>query len=296
MTPKQLTLELSLLGLLALLWGSAYILISIGVATIPPITLGAIRVTVASVIIGALMVWRNERIPTDPKMLGQLFILALIGNIGPWVLLAWGQQYVDSALAAVLNSTSPIWVLFITVFLMRGVNPPGFKMLGAGLGLFGVVLIIGTDALQGLGDHIWGQLAVLTGAILYGFTAIYGRRFHGLSNSVTAASTTILSAFFLIPLSLIVDKPFLLAPSLNSILAVIALGVFSTGFALILYFRLLKSLGPLGVASQAYLRAGVGVALGVFVLGETITPTVGVGIAIAIFGVVLINWSAKTGR
>jgi drug/metabolite transporter (DMT)-like permease len=82
---------------------------------------------------------------------------------------------------------------------------------------------------------------------------------------------------------------------MNSILAVIALGVFSTGLALMLYFRLLKSLGPLGVASQAYLRAGVGVALGVFILGETITSTVGIGIAIAVFGVVLINWPVRAG-
>lgn len=293
MTSRQLTIELGLLGLLALLWGSSYMLIAIGVETIPPVTLGAIRVTVASVIIGAVMLMRGERMPSDPKVLSQLFVLALIGNIGPWVLLAWGQQYVDSALAAVLNSTSPIWVLFITVLFLRGVNPPGFKMLGAGLGLLGVVLIIGTDALSGLGDHIWGQCAVLMGAILYGFTAIYGRRFHALPNTVTAASTTVLSACFLIPMSLIVDRPFALNPSMNSLLAVIALGVFSTGLALMLYFRLLKSLGPLGVASQAYMRAGVGVALGVFILGETITPTVAVGIAIAIFGVVLINWPVR---
>jgi drug/metabolite transporter (DMT)-like permease len=243
--------------------------------------------------IGAVMLSRGQSIPTDPKVLKQLFFLACIGNIGPWVLIAWGQQYIDSALAAVLNSTSPIWVLFITVFLLKSANPPVFKILGAGLGLVGVVLIVGTNALQELGDHLLGQIAVLIAAILYGFTAIYGRRFHNLPNTVTAAATSTLSAIFLIPLSLAVEQPLSLSPSTASLIAVLILGIFSTGLALMLYFRLLKSLGPLGVASQAYLRTGVGVALGVFILGETISLTVAIGIGIAIFGVVLINWPVK---
>ncbi|KAB7615317.1 EamA family transporter [Amylibacter sp. SFDW26] len=289
MTHKQLITELGFLGLLALLWGSSFMWISIGVETIPPVTLAAIRVVVASVVIGLVMLIKGQRLPTEPKLVGQLFILAMIGSIIPWVSLAWGQQFVDSALASVLNSTSPIWVLFITVLFLKGDNPPALKMIGAGLGFCGVVLIIGTDALSGLGDHIWGQFAVLLGAILYGCTSIYGRRFHDVPNTVTAASTSILSAVFLVPLSFAVDQPLSLSPSMASIGAVLMLGVFSTGIALLIYFRLLKSLGSLGVASQAYLRAGVGVGLGVFVLGETITATVGMGIAIALLGVILIN-------
>lgn len=289
MTQKQLIIELGFLGMLALLWGSSFMWISIGVQTIPPITLAAIRVVVASVVIGVVMLVRGQRLPTEPKLVGQLFILAMIGSIIPWVSLAWGQQYVDSALASVLNSTSPIWVLFITVLFLKGANPPALKMLGAGLGFCGVVLIIGTDALAGLGQHIWGQLAVLIGAVLYGCASIYGRRFHDVPNTVTAASTSVLSALFLVPLSFIVDKPMSLSPSMASLGAVLMLGVFSTGIALLIYFRLLKSLGSLGVASQAYLRAGVGVGLGVFVLGETITITVGIGIGIALLGVILIN-------
>lgn len=289
MTQKQLIIELGFLGILALLWGSSFMWISIGVQTIPPITLAAIRVVVASVVIGVVMLVRGQRLPTEPKLVGQLFILAMIGSIIPWVSLAWGQQYVDSALASVLNSTSPIWVLFITVLFLKGANPPALKMLGAGLGFCGVVLIIGTDALAGLGQHIWGQLAVLIGAVLYGCASIYGRRFHDVPNTVTAASTSVLSALFLVPLSFIVDKPMSLSPSMASLGAVLMLGVFSTGIALLIYFRLLKSLGSLGVASQAYLRAGVGVGLGVFVLGETITITVGIGIGIALLGVILIN-------
>ncbi len=294
MSRKQLIVELALLGVLALLWGSSFMWISIAVETIPPVTLAAIRVVVASIVIGVVMFARGQRLPTETKLIGQLFILAMIGSIIPWVSLAWGQQYVDSALASVLNSTSPIWVLFITVFFLKGDNPPVLKMLGAGVGFCGVVLIIGTDALSGLGDHIWGQLAVLMGAILYGCTSIYGRRFHAIPNTVTAASSSMLSAVFLVPISFIVDDPISLSPSMASIGAVLMLGVFSTGIALLIYFRLLKSLGSLGVASQAYLRAGVGVGLGVFILGETITVTVGIGIVIALFGVVLINLPVRS--
>jgi drug/metabolite transporter (DMT)-like permease len=160
---------------------------------------------------------------------------------------------------------------------------------GACLGVLGVTLIIGVDALNGLGRQVFAQLAVLFGAILYACAAIYGKNFSHLSPIATALGAMICAALCLAPLSLVIDHPWTLRPTTDAILATLTLALFGTAIAFLIYFRLVKTLGSLGVASQSYLRAGVGVALGVMVLGEEISMVVGVGLAAAILGVAAIN-------
>ncbi|MBO6520770.1 MAG: EamA family transporter [Rhodospirillales bacterium] len=288
-TQSHKGVEYALLMLLALLWGSSYMFLKIGVETIPPVTLIALRVTIAAILLSVIVLWRGERLPAEPRLLLQLLLQAFLNSFGAWTILAWGQQYVESSLATVLNSTSPLWVFLITFFVTRHESTSTRRLLGASLGIGGVILIVGTDALQGLGQAVGAQLAVLFAAMLYGCAAIYGKRFSSLSPTVTAASAMILSAMVMVPLSLVVDRPWTLTPSASSLMAAVALGVFCTGVALMIYFRLLRTLGSMGAASQGYLRTGVGVVLGVVVLGETITPIMGAGIAAAVTGVVLIN-------
>ncbi|WP_412777747.1 DMT family transporter [Thalassospira lucentensis] len=291
MTPSKpsLPLEIGLLAVLALLWGSSYLFIKIAVNDIPPITLIAIRVGIASLFLLAVMLWRGERFPRDGKVLGMLLIQSVLNSLGAWTILAWGQQHVDSGLASVLNSTSPIFVFLITAFLAHHKRIDRLRLVGACLGLAGVVLIVGPGVMTGLGQHVGGQLAILTGAILYAGAAIYGRRFNALPATVTAAATMIWASIFLIPASLILDRPWTLTPSTHAILATLALSVFCTALALLIYFRLLRTLGSIGVASQSYLRAGIGVLLGALLLGETINPLAVAGILCALAGVAIIN-------
>lgn len=287
----NLALELSLLGLLALLWGSSYLFIKIAVAEIPPVTLIALRVTIAALFLLAVMAVRKERLPRDASTWKMLFFQAVLNSIGAWTVLAWGQQYVDAGLASVLNSTSPVFVFFITLAITRHEATGWLKFCGAGLGLCGVALIVGVDALAGLGREVAGQFAVLTGAVLYAGAAIYGIRFRHLPATITAAGTMIWASLCLVPLSLALDRPWTLAPSHQALAAVTVLSVLCTGAALLIYFRLVKTLGSLGVASQSYLRAGVGVVLGMVFLGEQISIAVGLGVAGALLGVAALNCS-----
>lgn len=281
--------EYALLGLLALLWGSSYLLIGIAVVEIPPMTLIAARVAIAAVILTMVVVASGAHWPRDRVTWGRLLLQAVFNSIGAWTLLAWGQQYVGSGLASVLNSTAPLFVFALT--LSAGMNPR--RLLGACVGFGGVVLIVGLEALSGIGTSIAGQLAALGGAVLYAFAAIYGRKFNHLPATVTAAGTMLWATVVLLPAAIFIDQPWRLSPSLPAILATGALGLFSTGLALLIYFRLLKTLGPLGVASQAYLRAGIAVALGAVLLGETISSAALVGILAALLGVALINSPAR---
>lgn len=236
------------------------------------------------------MIWQQISLPRDLKIWKELGIQSVLSCTGAWTILAWGRQYIDSGLASVLNSTSPLFVIFITLLVTRHGSVSALKCLGGALGISGVVLIIGIDVLSGLGQQVLGQLAVLGGAILYATAAIYGKKFCRESAIACATGTLIWASLLLVPASLIVDRPWVLEPSGASIISAIILGVFCTGLALVIYFHLIKSLGSLGVASQSYLRVGIGVALGVVFLGEEITLIVGFGIILAIAGVVTINF------
>jgi len=293
MTPANLKTELLLLVVLALLWGMSYLFIKVAVAEIPPITLIAIRVLGAAVFLLIVMLLRSEKLPRDQKTWRMLFVQAIFNSIGAWTVLAWGQQFVDAGLASVLNSTSPIFVFLIMALLPRYQTHGRHKLVGAGIGFLGVVLIVGLDALNGLGAQFFGQLACLAGALLYAGAAIYGSRFGHISAVATATGTMVWASVVLVPLALIADHPWVLRPSLEALAATFVLSVFCTGVALLIYFRLVRTLGAMGVASQSYLRAGIGVVLGVVFLGEVIGPLVAMGLFAAMFGVAIINWPVK---
>ena len=286
--------EYLLLGLLALLWGSSYLFIGVAVQEIPPITLIAVRVSGAAILLTAVMIWRGYSLPRDRASWIRLLFQSFLNSIGAWLLLAWGQQYVESSLASVLNSTSPIFVVLIGLFL-AGADRPGFRRsMGAFLGLAGVILVIGISALEGLGQDVIAELAVLGGAALYGGAAIFGRRLSYLPATVSAAGIMIWASIILVPASLALEQPWRLDPSLQALMAAGILSIACTGIALLIYYRLVNSLGSLGVASQAYLRAGVGVMLGVTFLGETISLVVALGLATVVCGVILINWPVRS--
>ncbi|MEM9631051.1 MAG: DMT family transporter [Pseudomonadota bacterium] len=285
------SIEYALLGCLALLWGSSYMWIGIALDTIPPATLIAIRVSLASVILIVIMSIQGIRMPLDARTWRLFFVQSLINSAGPWLLLAWGQQYAGTAVSSVLNSTSPLWVFALSYVLLNSGQRPGARQLtGAMAGFAGIVLIVGVRALEDLGQNLLPQLAVLFSAVLYGLAALRGRLFVGMPPIVPAAGTLICASAVLVPASLVVDRPWSLSPDASSLTAALILGAACTALAFLIYFRLLTTLGAMGTASQAYLRSGVGVVLGVVFLSETLDIETFAGICLAILGVVLINW------
>ena len=284
--------EWLLLGALAALWGSSYLFIRVAVETIPPVTLIAARVTLAALLLSTLVLARGEAFPRDWRTWRSLLVQAFCNSIGAWTLLAWGQLRVPSGVAGVLNSTSPLFVVGLAL-LCGGVRPRLRAVGGALMGLAGVATIVGADALALLDTDVAGELAVLASAVLYACAALNGRRFASLPPVSTAAATMLLASLVLVPASLALDRPWLLSPSPRSLVAATILAVACTAVALLLYFRLLRTIGSLGVASNSYLRAGVSVALGVAFLGEPLTWPVALGSAAILAGVVLINVPAR---
>ncbi|MEM7507769.1 MAG: DMT family transporter [Pseudomonadota bacterium] len=286
-------LNYALLGLLALLWGGSYPLIKLALDGFTPISLMAFRVTVAALILAGLAQVQGLTWPRGFRLWSQLLVQSFFNSIGAWTLLAWGQQHVPSGLAGVLNSTAPI---FVTVWLLSVASDRRASwrpVAGAVLGLGGVAGIMGFGALEDLGTDLLAQGAILGGAMLYACAALYGRRFNALAPMITAAVTMGWAAVFLVPAAFVFEAPLALSPAPKALWAALALAVASTAGALVIYFRLIATLSPAGTASQAYLRAGVSVALGTLVLGEPLNPQLLAGVLAAIAGVMLINWPSQ---
>ena len=274
-----------LLLALATLWGSSYTFIKVGVETIPPVTLIAVRTLIAATILVSIIKLRGLSLPRDAATWRRFLIQACLNSVVPFTLIAWAEQTVDAGLATILNSTTPIFTFLLTVLIVRHEPVTKRKMFGVGAGLAGICLIVGMEALSGLGDQLPAQFAILAASMAYAGAAIFGKNFRGLDPMMPAAGSMISGAIILIPVSLIVDRPWTLSPSAESIGALIGLSVFSTALAFVIFFRLMQTLGSVGVTAQAYLRVPIGVAIGVIFLGETVTSTAGIGLICVIVGV-----------
>lgn len=289
----NIVVELGLLLLLATLWGASYSFIKIGVATIPPITLIAARTLIAGLILIIIIRLRGLKLPTDALTWRRFLFQACLNSVVPFTAIAWAEQTTDAGLAAILNSTTPIFTFLITLLITRHEAVTSRRLFGVAAGIVGTCLIIGLQALAGLGNELWAQLAIVAATICYAGAAIFGRNFKGLDPMLPAAGSLISGAFILIPLSLVIDRPWTLTPSANSLFALLALAVFSTAAAFTIYFRLIQTLGSVGTTAQAYLRVPIGVGIGVIFLGERLTPTAWLGLAFVIAGVVAMTLPAK---
>ena len=282
---KNMALEIALLLTLAALWGASYTLIKIGVATIPPITFIAARTLIAGAILFAILRMRGIKLPVDMGIWQRFMFQACLNSVVPFTMIAWAEQSVDAGLATILNSTSPIFTFLLTAFLTQHEPATPRKLFGVAAGIIGISLIVGVGALNGLGRELWAQFAIVAATICYAGAAIFGREFKGYDPMMPAAGSLLCGAAFLLPLSLLVDQPWTLTPSLASVLALLGLSVFSTALAFVIYFRLLHTLGSLGTTAQAFLRVPIGVAIGVQFLGETLTSTILAGFLCVIIGV-----------
>ncbi|GLS33318.1 Permease of the drug/metabolite transporter (DMT) superfamily [Mesorhizobium albiziae] len=285
--------ELALLLVLATLWGASYTFIKIGVETIPPLTLIAMRTLIAGSILLAVLRWRGLRLPLDVATWGKFLFQACLNSAIPFTLIAWAERSIDAGLAAILNSMTPIFAFLLTVLVTRHEQVTARKLFGVVAGLAGVCLIIGVQALNGLGDQLWAQLAVVAATVCYAAAATFGKSFGDFDPMVPAAGSLISGAAILMPLSLVIDRPWTLTPSMDSMLALAALSVFSTALAFAIYFRLLRTLGSVAATAQAYIRVPVGVAIGVVFLGEAVTTTAGIGLVCVIAGVVAMTMPAR---
>lgn len=179
---------------LATLWGASYSFIRIGVETIPPVTLIAARTVIAGTLLLLVIAARHVPMPRDPMSGRNFTVQALLNSVVPFTVIAWGQQVVEAGLATILNSTAPIFTFLITWTLTRHEPVTVRKLVGVIAGLAGVALIVGMQALGGIGRELWSQLAIVAATVCYAGAAIFGRTFSGHAPIVPAAGSMLCGA------------------------------------------------------------------------------------------------------
>jgi drug/metabolite transporter (DMT)-like permease len=274
--------EWGMLLALSLLWGGSFFFTGIAIKALPPFTIVTLRVGLAALILLGVLPFFGLRLPRDKNIWAAFFGMGLLNNVAPFCLIVWGQTHIASGLAAILNATTPLWTV-IVAHVLTTERMTGNRLIGVLIGLAGVALMIGPQALSGLGTNLAAQLAVLAAAVSYAFAAIFGRRFKamGVEPVVTATGQVTASSLMLLPVCLLVDQPWSLPmPGLAVWAAILGTAALSTALGYILYFRILTSAGATNLALVTFLIPVSAIVLGALILGERLEPKHFAGMAL----------------
>lgn len=286
------TLEWGLLLALSVLWGASFFFVGIAVRDLPPLTIVVARVVLAALALHLVIRVTGMRLPTSPRIWAAFFGMGFINNAVPFVLIVWGQTHIASGLASILNATTPLFAVIVAHCFTADEKMTSGRVFGVVVGLAGVAVMIGGAALQNLGVDILAQLAILAAALSYAFGGVFGRRFRalGVAPLATATGQVTASSILLVPVMLIVDRPWTLAwPGAETVAAVLGLALLSTALAYIIYFRILSTAGATNLLLVTFLIPVSAILLGVLVLGETLQPKHFAGMALIAIGLAAVD-------
>ena len=283
---------------LALIWGISFLLIKVAIRDMSPIALVLIRAVSAFVAL-ALVVrvtgrplfgegWQSRIVP--------FAILAITGGLLPWVAIAWGEERISSGLASILNSTTPLWAAILVYWVIPSDRPSRLNYVGVMVGLAGVAILVVPDILaKGLGGNVIGAVAVVLAAFSYAISALFQRRkLRGVSVYEVSLGQLGATAVFAIPIA----APALpgLHLALPSIAAAVALGVGGSGVALLLYYYMMNTLGPVRATGVTLLVPITAVFWGVILLHEALSLPIVIGMVVILAGIVLTNLRRRASR
>jgi len=278
--------------LLGLAWGSSFLWIKIAVQEIGPFTLVALRLLFGILGLLAVVAFTRPQWPGSRRLWLVLVVLGLTNTAVPFVLISWGELYIDSAVAAILNSTVPLFTMVIAHLFLSDDRLTLPRLVGLLAGFAGVIVILSRDLdfNGGFEGRVLGQVAVLIAALFYAGSGVYARRnTHGLSPIVQALVPLLVadSAIWLaVPLT---ESPFTLPQLSLTWLAVVWLGLVGSCFAYLLYYYLLHSIGPTRTTLVTYVFPLVGVALGVLFLNELLDWQLFVGGSMVVGSIAVVN-------
>ena len=291
-----------ILGTLALIWGCAFLFIGVAVRHVPPLTYVWLRLTIAAAGMWIFVRASGQHAGLPREAWGSIILLSLLNNAVPFTLFGWGQTHIASGLASILNATTPIWGVVVAHFLTEDERMSPRRVAGVMLGFGGVALMIGPSLFAGFGTDGLAELACVTASLSYALAAVWARRFRrqGISPmSVTTGQLTA-GAIVMLPLALLVDKPWTNAfPPLSAWGSIVTLALLCTAFGYVLYFRLIETSGATNALLVTLLVPPVAILLGATFLGETLAPQDFAGLGLIALGLAAIDgrlislWSGR---
>lgn len=279
----------TLLLALSVLWGGSFFFAKVALAEMPPLTLVLSRVAMAAATLHVVLALTGRRLPLDRRSLSGFALLGLFNNALPFGLIFWAQTHIASGLASILNALTPIATMLVAHALTSDERLSGGKIGGAVLGLAGVVLIVGPNALAGLTSDLLAQLACVAAAFSYGLAVVVARRMKGIEPIAIATGQLSASTLIMAPVAFLVETPLRLDPGAVTLASVLALAVASTAVAYILYFAVVKRAGATNAALVTLLVPATAVLLGSAFLAERLSPFAFAGMALIALGLLTID-------
>ena len=281
--------HLLMLAALAAIWGSSFMFITIALRDLAPSTLILLRMGSGAIALAIYVKLAGHSYSHLRPYAWPLALLGLINTAVPFFLIAWGQQYIDSGLAAIFNASAPLFTALFALPLDRTQRVTGFRLAGVVLGFAGVVLLVGFE-LSGTERAVAGGLAVVAASACYGLGGLYaGRHFAGLPPPLVALGTLFWATAYVLPFG--VAQASMLG--WESLLSVLYLGVAATGVAYLLYFGLIAGAGASKAVLVTYLVPSLALVYGAIFLDETVTAVSLAGLALVLAGVALGTGTVK---
>lgn len=283
--------EWAAFAILGLLWGSSFLWIKIAVEEVSPFVVVALRVLFGLISLLGVMYWQRQFIPRDRPTLLKYLFMGVFNVVVPFLLITWGETHIDSSLAAILNATTPLFVIVIGHFGLHDEKITGPRLAGLLVGFVGVIVLVAQDFQPGMlqGDLL-GQLAVLAAAISYAVALIFSRRY--LRNTKPVVQSTMILVFataLMWIITPVVERPLVLPAQPIVWVAILWLGVLGLCVAYLLFFWLNNAWGPTRASLVTYVFPVVGVVLGVVFLNEPLSWNTVLGSALVVGGIIVVN-------
>jgi drug/metabolite transporter (DMT)-like permease len=279
---------------LGFMWGSSYLFIKIAVNDFGTFTLVALRLAIGSALLWTVLRLAGQRLPRERRIYGHLLVMAFVNIAIPFLLITWAERNVESALAAVLTSLVPLFVVVLAPLFIHDEPLRVNGIIGLVVGFVGVVVLTSRE-LSGTGSDLVSVIALVGSSVSYAAGAVYSRRnVRGVAPMVPAVLQVTFAAVITGLVALLFEQPWTARPDLSAIVAILWLGVLGSGFAYLAFFRLLSDWGATRTSLVAYQLPIVGILLGFLVLHEPIDTRMLAGTALIIGGVALVN--SRYGR
>lgn len=289
MTPK--IRNLLLLILLACCWGPSFFFIKLGLTSFGPLTLVNGRLIIGAIILFTLLKLQGMRLADYKHRAFDFFLMAIFSSSLPFSLISMGEQYISSSLAAIVNSTVPLFTVILAHFFIADEKFTATKILGILLSFCGVLLVFLPAALNQVVDDDIGIFLVFLAAISYAIGMTYSRRYlKEIPFLVSATFQLIIGSIILLPFTLVMEQPsFQIMPSTSALIGLFGLAIFGTALAFNTYFKLVQCAGAGYLSTSTLLFPVIGIALGALALDERLEWNAYVGSAIILTGLMVAN-------
>ncbi len=282
--------EWVLLIALAGVWGSSFFFNKVALRELPPFTLVWVRSMLAAVFLYLIVRLAGQSMKLPFAVWKNFALIGVMNSLIPFTLISYGQTQIASGLASILNATTPLFTVLVAHYATRDERMSVPKLIGIAFGIAGVAVMVGIDALSGLGLHVLAQVAILFAALSYACASIVSRRLSGLPPMVAATGPMVTCAFVMAPFALVIDHPWNLAmPGAITWGAMLGLVVFCTAISYYLYFRILAVAGATNLMLVTFLIPVSALLLGMLVLDEIIEARQFGGMALICVGLAAID-------